>query len=138
MLKMLTKKKNQKGFTLLELMIVVAIIGILAAIVVPTYITAQANSRGAKILADLRTLDSAVISYEAANQGVAPTLLQLKPNYIAVVPTPPVGNALFPAGATRVIAAGDAYSIDAPSSRADLKGVATDTSDYLSTAAAGK
>ena len=54
------RTRNQKGFTLIEMMIVVAIIGILTAIAFPLYANIQARARMAKAQADARTLASAV------------------------------------------------------------------------------
>ena len=62
---------NQKGFTLIELMIVVAIIGILTAIAFPLYANIQARARVAKAQADARTLASAVVVY-SAHTGALP------------------------------------------------------------------
>src|SRR5678816_2807313 len=62
---------NQKGFTLIELMIVVAIIGILTAIAFPLYANIQQRARIAKAQADVRTLASAVVIY-SAHTGLLP------------------------------------------------------------------
>src|SRR5262249_61088486 len=56
---------NARGFTLIELMIVVAIVGILCSIAVPLYANVTARSRIAKAQADIRSLVAAVSAYQS-------------------------------------------------------------------------
>jgi prepilin-type N-terminal cleavage/methylation domain-containing protein len=61
---MLSKlNKRRGGFTLVEIMIVVAIIALLAAIAVPGFLRARKRSQASRILNDLRLIDSAVDQY---------------------------------------------------------------------------
>ena len=55
--------KRHGGFTLVEIMIVVAIIALLAAIAVPGFLRARKRSQASRILNDLRLIDSAVDQY---------------------------------------------------------------------------
>jgi prepilin-type N-terminal cleavage/methylation domain-containing protein len=61
---MLQKLNTRRGgFTLVEIMIVVAIIALLAAIAVPNFLRARKRSQASRILEDLRMLDSALDQY---------------------------------------------------------------------------
>ncbi len=55
--------KNRGGFTLVEIMIVVAIIALLAAIAVPGFLRARKRSQASRVINDLRLIDSAVDQY---------------------------------------------------------------------------
>jgi prepilin-type N-terminal cleavage/methylation domain-containing protein len=70
------------AFTLVEIMIVVAIIALLAAIAVPGFLRARKRTQATRILEDLRLLDAAVDQYALNNNkpaGINPVLSDLKP-----------------------------------------------------------
>ena len=54
-----TLTRDNRGFTLVEIMIVVAIIGLLAALSIPAFVKARKQSQGRRILNDCRQMDSA-------------------------------------------------------------------------------
>ena len=82
MLKKLTTKRG--GFTLVEIMIVVAIIALLAAIAVPGFLRARKRSQASKVLNDLRMIDSAMDQYaiETAKKSGDPIAVADWTNYV--------------------------------------------------------
>ncbi|HKT35416.1 MAG TPA: prepilin-type N-terminal cleavage/methylation domain-containing protein [Nitrospira sp.] len=63
------KFKGQKGFTLIELMIVVAIIGILAAIAIPNFVAYQAKSKQSEAKVSLGAIFTSAVAYQAESQN---------------------------------------------------------------------
>ena len=61
------QRSKRGGFTLVEIMIVVAIIALLAAIAVPGFLRARKRSQASKILNDLRMIDAAIDQYAIEN-----------------------------------------------------------------------
>ena len=71
--------KRRGGFTLVEIMIVVAIIALLAAIAVPGFLRARKRSQASRVINDLRLIDSAVDQYAIENNlssGISITVPQ--------------------------------------------------------------
>ncbi|WP_337365902.1 prepilin-type N-terminal cleavage/methylation domain-containing protein [Phascolarctobacterium sp.] len=97
--------KNRKGFTLVELVVVIAILGILAGLAIPRFMDATATARGARIVADMRTIDSAIMIYNAKTGNLPTTIAQITTDaadgtvnpttfkLLAAWPTPPTGTA---------------------------------------------
>ena len=82
--------RKQKGFSLIELLIVVAIILIIAAIAIPNLLRARIASNESSAVASIRTINTAMISYNSSypTVGFASTLTQLSGTCTgSVVPT---------------------------------------------------
>lgn len=80
-MKPITSKNRGDGFTLVEIMIVVAIIALLASIAVPGFLRARRRSQASRIINDLRLLDGAVDMYAIENnktRGAKPTFTDLQ------------------------------------------------------------
>ena len=73
------KIKEKKGFTLVELMIVVAIIGLLAAIAIPNFLNTRQAGATAGCQENVHTLNTASVLYQTANSGTVPTVAQCAP-----------------------------------------------------------
>lgn len=83
--------KSREGFTLIELMIVIAIIAILAAILVPNMIRARSRAHLTNCVNNLRNIGSALEMYTIDNDNRYPNSLGLlTPNYLKTIPECPV------------------------------------------------
>lgn len=77
---MKNKTTLRNGFTLIELMIIITIIGILAAIVIPTFSNANETAKAGALSSQLNTVKKSLVMYETDHNGVYPTDDQLITN----------------------------------------------------------
>lgn len=103
--------RSQDGFTLLELMVVVFIIGVLVSIAVPVTAVAKANAQKKACFANQRTIEGAATGYEAQNNLMAPDIATLvTAQYLRAEPKCPKTGSTYAlqAGTADVSACGDA------------------------------
>lgn len=81
--------RKEEGFTLVELMVVVLIIGILVAIAIPVFNAAKSNAQKKSCLANQRTLEGSAQTYAADHDGTLPAVADLVPDYVKVAPNCP-------------------------------------------------
>jgi len=92
-------KKNKKGFTLIELMIVVAIIGILAAIAIPNFMKFQAKAKQSEAKTNLGAIYVAQIAYFSNGNTYANIIAPPAVNTCMFVGDPKVQMSPAPTGA---------------------------------------
>lgn len=89
------KMKKVSGFTLIEVLVVVVILGILAAIVVPNIMNKPDMAKVSKVKADIRAIESALNMYRLDNHAYPPTdegLEALVSEYLSRMPKDPWSN----------------------------------------------
>ena len=117
---------DQRGFTLIEVLLVVSILGILAAVAVPKFDNAKALANTAKIQSDMQTIDSAIVMYEMEN-GTPPSAannLKALSGYIDPNIAPPTSGKCFLKGSESTDAQnipGTAYTLALDSNSSQIR-----------------
>ena len=88
------KRENEGGFTLMELMIVMMIIGVLTTLAIPSFVSAVRAAKEAVLKEDLRVMRSAIDSYTMDKQKAPQSLDDLvQEGYLKVIPEDPMTKA---------------------------------------------
>lgn len=91
---MRSKRRNEAGFTLMELMIVMMIIGVLTTLAIPSFVSAVRAAKEAVLKEDLRVMRAAIDSYTMDKQKAPQSLDDLvQEGYLKAIPEDPMTKA---------------------------------------------
>lgn len=84
--------KRKRGFTLIEMMVVIAILGVLAAIIAPNVLGRAEKAKVTAAVTNIKNLDGAIELYKIDNSKFPSTLNELVPDYVKEVNDDPWNN----------------------------------------------